>query len=190
MGKKAAINRYGVQVGNIFTQNYTTEDHTAYIFYQVIALRGETQVAVRKILKSRVAFDGRHEQVIPIPDAWASDEILIRKVFSGTEGISQAKINIEKGWLHGSASLYHSDREMCLEWSNGHCMPNWLREHNPEIAEQLHLEEGSGVYVADRSQIGMKDGCLVVIRYPDGREEEVILNELLHRETIRRIWGT
>ena len=71
---------------------------------------------------------------------------------------------------------------------NAPCIPYWFSESNPEIAKQLDLEKGSGVYAADRSFAGMEDGCRVIIRYPDGREEEAILNELLQRETIR-VWG-
>ena len=55
MGRKAAKNRYGVQVGDIFTQAYSYEDFDGYYFYQVIALRGETQVVVRRIMESMVA---------------------------------------------------------------------------------------------------------------------------------------
>lgn len=52
MGKKATENRYGVQVGDIFVQHCYFEDFGSYNFYQVTALRGETQVVVRPIKKN------------------------------------------------------------------------------------------------------------------------------------------
>ena len=58
MGKKATENRYGVQVGDIFVQHCYFEDFGSYNFYQVTALRGETQVVVRPIKKKCIAFDG------------------------------------------------------------------------------------------------------------------------------------
>ncbi len=51
--------------------------------------------------------------------------------------------------------------------------PDLFREHHPEIAEKLDLRSGSGVYIME------SDRRRVVIRYPDGREQEVIWRELL-----------
>ena len=189
MGRKAAKNRYGVQVGDIFTQAYSYEDFDGYYFYQVIALRGETQVVVRRIMESMVAFDGHCEQVVPVPDAWVSDEAPIRRVFDGFGSMNRINICIEKGW-NGFAYLDNLDSEKIhlKRRRNAPCIPYWFSESNPEIAKQLDLEKGSGVYAADRSFAGMEDGCRVIIRYPDGREEEAILDELLKRETIR-VWG-
>ena len=110
MGRKAAKNRYGVQVGDIFTQAYSYEDFDGYYFYQVIALRGETQVVVRRIMESMVAFDGHCEQVVPVPDAWVSDEALIRRVFDGFGSMNRINICIEKGW-NGFAYLDNLDSE-------------------------------------------------------------------------------
>ena len=59
-------NRYGVKVGDIFCDKRCTN---AYFFYKVVALRGETQVAVRRIDKKCVAFDGYYKCIVPLPDA-------------------------------------------------------------------------------------------------------------------------
>lgn len=71
MGKKQVKNRYGVQTGDIFNWHSLHEDFGGYSFYQVVALRGETQVAVREINQKVIAFDGHcHKGVAPLPDDW------------------------------------------------------------------------------------------------------------------------
>ncbi len=67
-------------------------------------------------------------------------------------------------------------------------MAYYFREYNPELAEQLDLEEGSGVYAVEKPFVSMGDDCPALIRYPDGREERVILRELLHYEEQMRLY--
>ena len=80
MKKKTVKKRYGVRVGDIFNIGSYHEDGGGYSFYQVIALRGETQVAVREIGSKVIAFDGVYEGVVPVPNAWISDDVLVRKI--------------------------------------------------------------------------------------------------------------
>ncbi len=176
MGKKATENRYGVQVGDIFVQHCYFEDFGSYNFYQVTALRGETQVVVRPIKKKWIAFDGDNEEVAPIPGAWMSEETLVRKVYDG----SNIEIHIEGGWC-GWAFLYDPDSgRKYKEWSAGVNVAYLFERYNPEIAGQLDLEKGSGVYIVDGVFGRIGDDCLAEIRYPDGRKQEVTLRELLH----------
>lgn len=183
MGKKSVKNRYGVQVGDIFYQHRCTEDDSYYYFYQVTALRGETQAVVRQIEKRTVAFDGDYEEVVPIPDAWITEQLLIRKVHSGSDTY-RARINIYDA-LYGSAYLDNlNDKSMYLEYYGCPCLSYWFGKYNPETAAQLNLKKGSGVYAVDPSFKGIRDDCAAVIRYSDGREENVIIKELLHYEAL------
>ena len=172
-------NQYGVQVGDIFSQYNGHEDWRGYSFYQVVALRGKTQVEVRTIGSKRIAFDGNYEEIVPVPNAWVSEESLVRKVQEGGENY-RAYIRISSGWYCSGAFL--RDDEQYLTWTNGPSMAYYFREYNPELAAQLHLEDGSGVYAVDKPFVSMGDDCPALIRYPDGREEKVILRELLHYE--------
>jgi len=190
MGKKAVKNRYGVKAGDIFNWKSHHEDGGGYRFYQVIALRGETQVAVREIDSRVVAFDGIYEGVAPISDSWISDKIFVRKVQSsgstsgaglkvfedGTCGVS---IKIDDNWL-GYAYLDKAEMYLACYGHPGYAYR--FQEHHPEIAKQLDLQSGSGVYAVDRPFESYGDDCRAVIRDPDGRKEEVILKELLHYE--------
>lgn len=187
MEKKNVKNRYGVQVGDIFNQQCYYQDGGEYHFYQVTVLRGETQVVVREIDKKTIAFDKYYQKVVPIPNAWISDQVLVRKLHCGSD-TSRARIYIDDGW-NSTAWLDNLDSEgMYLEYSEGPCMAYWFNKYNPEIAGQLRLKKGSGVYAVDRSFEGIGDDCPAVIRYPDGREEGVILKELLHYEEITRCY--
>lgn len=178
-------NQYGVQIGDIFSQHGSYEDWSCYSFYQVVALRGQTQVEVRAIGSRRVAFDGHYEEVVPVPNAWVSEKTLVRKVQEGGETY-RACIRVAPGWYCSFA--YLQDNKQYLVWSNGPSMAYYFREYNPKLAEQLHLEDGSGVYAADKPFVNMGDDCTAVIRYPDGREEKAVLRELLHYEEQMRIY--
>ena len=194
MGKKTVKNRYGVQIGDIFNRESHHEDGGGYSFYQVIALRGETQVVVREIRSEVIAFDGIYEGVAPVPDAWISDKIFVKKVYADgstpdaglkmfEDGICSVSIKIADNWF----GYAHLDRKkMYLEWYNGPSFAYVFKKYNPELAKQLDLKNGSGVFAVDRPFESYGDDCPAVIRYPDGREQEAILNILLHYEEERR----
>lgn len=190
MGKKEVKNRYGVQVGDIFNLASHYEDGGSHVFYQVVALRGETQVAVRPICQKVIAFDGNnYEGEVPLPNVWCSDEILVRKVMEGTrtpgaglkkfeDGACGVSIKIYEGWL---GYAYLDREEMYVYYTGfGYSYSYFLQTYHPEIAKQLDLRNGSGVFAIDRPFEGYGDDCRAAIRYPDGREQEVILKELLY----------
>lgn len=189
MAKKTVKNRYGVQVGDIFNWESHHEDGGGYDFYQVIALRGETQVTVRRIESKVVAFDGVYEGVSPVPDAWVSDEIFVRKVQSSgstpdtglkmfEDGTCSVSVKISDSWL-GYAHL--DKKEMYLSWGRS-VFAELLQKYHPDIAKQLDLKQGFGIFAVDRAFKTIGDDCRAVIRYPDGKEQEVIFKELLHYE--------
>lgn len=196
MAKKKPQNRYGIKLNDIFVENWTSEDDDRYHFYQVVALRGELTVVVRQIYKKSVAFDGRYERVVPVPDAWVTDEELVRRV-QEHNSFGERKLYIipkDFGVWSSHANLIKEDEkdEMYLEWSGGVDYPEMLRESAPEIAEQLDLKKGSGIYMIDGSfehglfgtavtALAHNNEQRALLRYPDGREEEVVLSELLHR---------
>lgn len=61
-----------------------------------------------------------------------------------------------------------------------------FEKYNPEIEKLLGLRSGSGVFAIDRPFESYGDDCLAVIRYPDGRKQETILNVLLRYEEEKR----
>lgn len=177
MGKKEVRNKYGVQVGDIFVQKRCFEDFGCHTFYQVVSLRGETQVAVRKLCQKDIAFDGHDsEGVAPLPNEWASDEILIRKV---QESEHSACIKIDNFGTYDYAYL-EKIKEVYWHFFGGKSYSYWFQTHHPEIAKQLRYENGSGVFAVDRPFRNYDDDCLVEIRYPDGRKQEAILKDLMH----------
>ncbi|MCI8614869.1 MAG: hypothetical protein HFJ01_07180 [Lachnospiraceae bacterium] len=192
MKKKTVKNRYGVQVGDIFRRHCCHEDVRYYFFYQVIALRGETQVVVRQIGGKVIAFDRFYERVVPVQNAWASDEILVRKVHAVEkvpdaepktfeDNICSIMIKVSCNGWSGYAHLdKQPEKEMYLEWCNGPCLSYLFEKYNPELAKQLNLYNGSGVFAADRPFKSCDDDCRAVIRYPDGRQQETTLSVLLH----------
>lgn len=196
MGKKTVKNRYGVQVGDIFNWKSHHEDGGGYSFYQVIALRGETQVMVREIGSKVIAFDGVYEGVAPISDAWISDKVLVRKVCADgstpnaglkmfEDGICGVSIKIENNWL---GYAYLDRKELYLAWNNGPNFAYIFGKYNRELAKQLDLQNGSGVFAVDRPFESYGDDCYAVIRYPDGREQKTVLSILLHYEEEKRIY--
>lgn len=188
MENKIVENRYGVQIGDIFYWHADPEDGGRCEFYQVVALRGTTQVRVRQTGSKIIAFDGDCEGVAPLPDAWVSDEIMVRKVYRGItedspdsempeEDLYGVSIKIYDNWL---GYAYLDREEMYLAKQGKSCFAEMLRESNPELAKQLDLQNGSGVFAVDRPFESVEDDCRSLIRYPDGEEEKVILKELLH----------
>lgn len=177
MAKKQAVNKYGVQVGDIFAQNFYTEDSDTYYFFQVIALRGQTQVVVKETESKIIAFDGKYVELVPNPGEWifGREKELIRRVNPAGKG--RVEIVVEGG-MRGSAYLEKGKRYLAkglaAYWSH------WLENSKrPELAEQLDLKKGSGIFAVDGffgSKI--KTDSRAVIRYPDGREEEIFLKDL------------
>lgn len=169
--------QHGVQVGDIFNRMYVYEDRRFYSFYQVVALRGrgKTKVEVREIGSGTIAFDGHYEEVVPIPNAWVSEKTLVRRIkkISGT-----FYIGIGQDWM--SRAYLEPDEREYRTWSdNGPSMANCFQKYHPELAGQLYLYD-SGVYAVDRPFRSVDDDCPALIRYPDGREEKVVLRELFH----------
>lgn len=195
MGKKTVKNRYGVQVGDIFTREFNDEDGgSSYSFYQVIALRGETQVVVRQIEQKVIAFDGFYEGVAPVPDAWISEKTLVRKINADDSAPNAGQKIFERGkyrvsikiYNHWSGYAYLDKEEMYLAWDHAPGIAYIFEKYNPELAKQLDLRSGSGVFAVDRPLKLFGDECHVVIRYPDGREQKAMLNVLLHYEEEKR----
>lgn len=190
MKKKTVKNRYGVQIGDIFDRNPCYEEVYDHYFYQVIALRGETQVVVREIGKKVIAFDGIYEGAAPVPDTWISDEVLVRKVCVNRalyEGDTD-RISIRVADCRYNCNAYLEKKEMHLAWyyNGGPTFADIFKKYNPELAKQLDLKNGSGVFAADRPFESIADDCRAIIRYPDGRQQETILNVLLHYEEEQR----
>lgn len=169
---------HGVQIGDIFSWSRTYEDFSACGFYQVVSLRGKTQVAVREIENAVIAFDGLHQEgIAPIKDSWVNDEIRFRKVcyYDGKPYIKDdfgwpADLGTEEMYIiHGISAF---TKELC--------------KYHPDIADQLDLKQGSGVFAIDRPFNSIADNCRAVIRYPNGEQQEVILSELLCWEEVLR----
>lgn len=171
---------HGVQIGDIFIRNAFDEDSGSYVFYQVVSLRGKTQVAVRRIDQAVIAFDGfHHDGVVPIKDSWVDDEVLFRKVHCYEDYRS---ITVGYG-LRGNA--YLDAKEIYITYGMS-AFTRVLCKFHPDIADQLDLEQGFGVYAVDRPFKSIADNCRAVIRYPNGEQQEVILSELLCWEEVLR----
>ena len=179
MGKKEVKNRYGVKVGDIFCDKRCTN---AYFFYKVVALRGETQVAVRRIDKKCIAFDGYYKCIVPLPDAEVA-RVYICKV-RGDQDKPYIVVRHSPSpflWTH-CAALEREKTFMELHEKDG--FPFYFRDYYPEIAEQLDLKTGSGVYAVDKPFQWLDDDCRAVVRYPDGREVETVFRELMRSDKI------
>lgn len=192
MGKKAK-NRYGIQAGDVFVERTYFEDWRSFDFYQVMRLRGETQVVLKQIHGLYTAFDLHDFVKVPVHDSWTDAEEMVRRVGMreitepGTKqvkqkiwvNISQLRgLGIPKGYLYdknqqyiGSESfLYPVEDEICRQF--------------PEI-KQFKLSEGSGIFAVDRPFNSFYEDCPVIIRYPNGREEQSNLKDLFDIDKIR-----
>lgn len=136
---------------------------------------------VRQIGGKNIAFDRFYERVVPVPNAWASDEILVRKVHT-VEKVPSAEpsIKVYNSWLGYAHLDKQPEKKMYLNWCNGPCFSYLFEKYNPELAKQLNLYNGSGVFAADRPFKSCDDDCRAIIRYPDGRQQETTLSVLLH----------
>lgn len=194
MEYKEPKNKYGVETGEIFVRDRGEDAGTRYLFYQVVALHGEYTVTLRGISTMSVAFDGFCKQVVPIPNAWLTDKdfatphIRVFSVFDKVwDGLDERnkKVQLDNGRPYikicescGGKAYLQKSTDTYIELEGERDYPFFLRESAPELAKQLDLKNGSGIFftlVTDES--GSKKRC-TVIRYPDGREEEVDLKEL------------
>ena len=194
MGKKKVENRYGVQVGDVFVEkSYLNDAGISYVhFYQVMRLRGETQVVLKRIHSLYTAFDLHDVVHVPVLGSWIEDaEELTRKVIL-TERTDPETKNVEKDiWVYiermqsvwsAIASLYDANRQYT---SSGF---HYLQEKAvcsqfPEL-EQFDLRKGSGIFAVDQPFDDIYDDCPVVIRYPDGKEKQSNLKDLFDRDKV------
>ena len=84
MGRKKVENQYGVQVGDIFSENRQNCNYAS--FYQVVSLHGESKVEVREIDQICVAFDGYYVGIVPVPGS-----PVLRSSCSAISGYSSRK---------------------------------------------------------------------------------------------------
>ena len=173
--EKKVENQYGVQVGDIFSENRPNRNDS--FFCQVVALHGESKVEVRKIEQICVAFDGYYKGIVPLPGIWRSHRthILTVQEWKGKLGL-----------FFGDhlAYLDRTETHMYMELHERDDFPFYFRDYYPEIAEQLDLKTGSGVYAADRPFKWIDDDYSAIIRYPDGREVETAFRELMRSDKI------
>lgn len=179
IGKKKAENRYGVQVGDIFSENRLNCNYSS--FYQVVALHGESKVKVREIDRICVAFDGYYKGIVPLPGSWRSHRthILTVQEWQGEIGLFFVDF-----WGDHLAYLDRTETYMYMELHERDDFPFYFRDYYPEIAKQLDLKTGSGVYAVDRPFKWIDDDCRAMIRYPDGREVKTVFRELMRSDKI------
>ncbi len=177
MGKKKVENQYGVQVGDIFSENSLNCNSSS--FYQVVALRGESKVEVRKIDQICVAFDGYYKVIVPVPGCWQSPRthILTVREWQGKIGLFFVDF-LGRHW----AELDRAETHVYMELHEKEDFPFYFRNCYPEIAEQLDLKTGSGVYAVDKPFKWIDDDYRVIIRYPHGREVETVFRELMRSD--------
>lgn len=178
MARKTPQNRYGIKLNDIFAQDCSSPEGNSYNFYQVVALRGELTVAVRRISEKIAAFDGRYESVVPVLDNWVNDEELVRRV--------QKNEHLDKLYIEPDKHYFRAYKEdgLFLEFPRTpHGYPEELCKSDPELAEQLDLEKGSGIFLIENmEQKAWRDyDQKALIRYPDGREEETTLKDLFNK---------
>lgn len=73
---KEVVNKYGVQVGDVFYNSWGYEQ-TNIDFYEVVKLRGKTQIVVRPIKSEVVRSLGFASYMVkPIKGSFAGEEII------------------------------------------------------------------------------------------------------------------
>ena len=177
MGRKKVENQYGVQVGDIFSEN--RQNCNSASFYQVVALHGESKVKVREIDQICVAFDGYYKGIVPLPGIWPSPRTHILTV---REWQGNPCLNFTDTWDFHWPVLDRSEIHMYMVLHERDGFPFYFRDYYPEIAEQLDLKTGSGVYAVDKPFEWIDDDCRALICYPDGREVETVFRELLRSD--------
>ncbi len=184
MGKKEVKNKYGVQEGDIFNYGYLNGCN----YYQVIALRGETKIAVREVEQSCVAFDGYYECLAPMKNQWASADVHICEPQISTDSDRELMIDVSESLLctklYRLAWLYRENKYLaCMKKEH---FPFYFRDAYPEIAVQLDLRKGSGVYAKDKPFKWLDDDSPAIIRYPDGSENEISFQDLMCSKKITK----
>lgn len=179
MAKEKPVNKYGVREGDIFVWTPYTElaDNK---FYQVIALRGSTQVVIRPIQSVWVATDGIHMQALPVLDSWIwqEEEGMVRKVHESNH--FHCYINVEKG-MYTSAHPY--DRNRVYLDSAPPVLSDKFECCDEDVCyKEFDLEKGYGVYSLGApftKPLSLK--CIVVLRRPGRKDEQVIFSEMLEK---------
>ena len=184
MGKKEVKNKYGVQEGDIFIEGYLNGCQ----YYQVTALRGDTKIALREIEQSCVAFDGYYECLVPMKNKWASCTVHICEPQISTGSDRKLMVDVSEPLLctklYRLAWLYREDIYLaCMK--NAH-FPFYFRDTYPEIAVQLDLRKGSGVYAKDKPFKWLDDDSSAIIRYLDGSENEIPFQDLMCSKKITK----
>lgn len=167
--KKNKKNRYGVKIGDIFYEHSSTEDTENYFFYQVVDLRGETQVVVREISSTTVAFDWMYDGVVPLPGAYYGERLIRRVDRVGEDG---------RLCIKTCRWAFLEKKEMYIKFVG--LRPHFgeiLEEAFPEIADQFCLGRGSGIFAKSGSFEHIYGDYQAILRYPDGREQEIRLKD-------------
>lgn len=180
MGRKKVENQYGVQMGDIFSDN--KQNCNRAFFYQVVALHGESKVKVREIDQICVAFDGYYEGIVSVPGCWRSHRT---RIFTVREWQGKPCLDYINRLGVCCPELDRSETHMYMVLQEYGGYPFHFRDEYPEIAEQLDLKTGSGVYAVDKPFEWIDDDCRALIRYPDGREVETVFQELMRSDKLQ-----
>lgn len=177
MGRKKVENQYGVQVGDIFSESRQNCNYAS--FYQVVALHGKSKVKVREIDQICVAFDGYYKGIVPVPGSWLSHRTHILMV---QEWQGKPCLNFIDFGGFCCPELDRSETHMYMVLNENDDYPFYFRDYYPEIAEQLDLKTGSGVYAVDKPFEWIDDDSRALIRYSDGREVKTVFRELMRSD--------
>ncbi len=113
----APKNKYGVKVGDVFVDSWGY-DQTNIDFYQVVALRGTTQVVLKPVKKSSRSEGWCSDMVKPIKDAFfAPEEYKTRQCGRGVETVTKTVKSYGEGHIYAGSgreamSLTSWDHEM------------------------------------------------------------------------------
>ena len=86
--KKEAVNKYGVQVGDVFVDSWGYEQ-TNIDFYQVVALKGSTQVVLAAINYTSKPNGFCSEMVKPMKDSFKTGSYITRLQHDGEKNITR-----------------------------------------------------------------------------------------------------
>ena len=188
MGKKKVKNRYDVQVGDIFSKN--SENSSYSIFLQVVALHGKTKVDVRELRQRCIEFDGHYKGIVPLPDNWVWDR---ERILTVREREDKLGVVFKNVFGYQWVELDRTETHMYMELHEDDDCPFYFRDYCPEIAEQLDLKTGLGVYAVSKplelEWFINDDDCHAIIRYPDGREDETVFRELMRYDKVSQEQG-
>ena len=180
MSKKSPENKYGVCVGDIFVHQHNSEDYSRCYFYQVVNLRGATQVVLREISSKIIGVDDNHEVCKPIKDAWVKDEELIKRV-SVYEDSGKIFIMIDR-------FTYAYPYNKRKRYINSGTIFSW-RFFQSRLLKgvECDVNKNSGVYFKESVSVGVFREREVEIRYPNGSKEKAYYNDaiLMGKRTIK-----